>query len=66
MSICAYITAYNRLTYLHEYIPVAVVVERVGVEDFELGDVAVTVLVLAHELLVRERLLRVLVQELHV
>ena len=52
--------------HLHEDIPVPILSERVRVQNLILGSVTVAVLVHANELLVRIRLLRILVQVLHV
>ena len=58
--------AYMQQTYLDKDIPVAIVIEGIRVQDLELGDITVAVHVFADELLIREGLLGVLVEELHV
>lgn len=53
-------------TCLHKDIPVPVINEGVGVEYLKLGNIAPSVHVLSYKLFVRESILRIFVEELHV
>lgn len=56
----------STFTHLNEYIPIAVFVKRVRVQDFVLGHVSTSTLTLGYKLLVRKSSLGILVQELHI
>jgi len=51
---------------LNKNIPIAVVVKSISVQNLKLVNIPTSVLVLAYKLVVRECLLRILVQEFHV
>ena len=51
---CQYMRAYthlNGITYLKKYVPVAIIVKGIGVENLELGHVSTSVLILSYQLL---------------
>lgn len=66
---CQYMRAYihlNGITNLKKYVPVAIIVKGIGVENLELGHVSTSVLIFSYQLLIWESPLRIFIEEFHI
>lgn len=53
-------------TYLQKDIPVPVIIKGIRIQNLKFGDIAPSIHILLHKLLIRVRPLRILIKELHV